>query len=70
MSSALVGMIISAIVTTAFMLSIKAVEKSIRNAGKYPLTNEEIELLNSAGLNTKSNINLIKSDLDNLPQKL
>ncbi len=64
------GMIISSMTITAFILSIGALERSMRNAGKYPLTQEEIKLLTSAGLNTESNRNLLSSDLENLPQKL
>jgi len=69
MASALMGMIISSMTITAFILSITAIERSMRNAGKYPLTKEEINLLDSAGLNTESNRNLLKSDLENIPQK-
>ena len=70
MASALIGMIISSIVISSFLLSISAMEKSIRKAGKYSLNQEEINILNSAGLNTDSNRNLLKSDLENIPQKL
>ena len=53
---------------SSLMLSIQSIEKSYRKAGKHSLTQSEIEIINSAGLNSTTNINLLKGDIDNLPQ--
>ena len=50
------------------MLSIKSLETSYRNSGKYSLTQQELEIIYSAGLNSEDNINLLKGDIDSLPQ--
>ncbi len=70
MADALVGLLISAFAMSSFLLSIEAVEKSFRNAGKYSLTKYELDILNSAGLNTEENINKLMTDIESLPQKL
>ena len=59
---------ISAISISTLMLSIQSMEKSYRNAGKHSLTQQEYEIINSAGLNKESNFNLLKGDIENLPQ--
>ena len=59
---------IAAIATSSLMLAIKSMEKSYRNAGKHSLTEQELKIINSAGLNSVSNLNLLNIDLDNLPQ--
>ena len=68
MTESFLGVIISAIAISTLMLSIQYMEKSYRNAGKYSLTQQEIEILNSAGLNSQSNLNLLKGDIESLPQ--
>ncbi len=59
---------IASIAISSLMLSIQSMEKSYRNAGKYSLTQEEIQIINSAGLNSQNNLNLLKGDIENLPQ--
>ena len=59
---------IAAMSLSALMLSIKSIEKSYRFAGKHSITQQEYEIINSAGINSESNLNLIKGDIDNLPQ--
>ncbi|AIQ97331.1 hypothetical protein EW15_1239 [Prochlorococcus sp. MIT 0801] len=54
---------------TALILSIQSIEKSYRRAGKHSLTKYEIDIINTAGLNTDENINLLKKDIENLPKE-
>ena len=68
MTESFLGILISAMAISTLMLSIQAVEKGYRNAGKYSLTQNEFEIINSANLNSESNLNLLKNDIDNLPQ--
>ena len=68
MTESFIGLMIAAIATSSLMLAIKSMEKSYRNAGKYSLTQQELIIINNAGLNSQSNINLLKEDINNLPQ--
>ena len=68
MLESFLGVLIAAISISSLMLSIQSMEKSYRNAGKQNLSQQELEILNSAGLNSVSNLNLLNIDLDNLPQ--
>jgi len=68
MTESFLGVMISAMAISSLMLSIQSMEKSYRNAGKHSLTQNELGIINSAGLNTTTNINLIKEDINNLPQ--
>ena len=56
MMESFLGVMIAAVSISTLMLSIQSIEKSYRNAGKHSLTQQELELINSAGLNTESNI--------------
>ena len=68
MTESFLGVMISAMAISSLMLSIQSMEKSYRKAGKHSLTENELEIINSAGLNSQSNINLIKEDIESLPQ--
>ncbi len=68
MMESFIGIMIAAMSLSALMLSIKSIEKSYRFAGKHSITQQEYEIINSAGINSESNLNLIKGDIDNLPQ--
>ena len=68
MTESFIGLMIAAIATSSLMLAIKSMEKSYRNAGKYSLTQQELIIINNAGLNSQSNIKLLKEDIQNLPQ--
>ena len=68
MFESFVGLAIAAVSISTLMLSIQSMEKSYRNAGKYSLTQQDLEIINSAGLNSESNLNLLKGDIENLPQ--
>jgi len=69
MTESFLGILISAMALSTFMLSIQSIEKAFRNAGKHSLTRNEIDIIKSAGLNTETNFILLKTDIDNLPQK-
>ena len=49
MISALVGSVIMSAVTVAMLVAINISDKALTNVGKYPLTNEEREILIDAG---------------------
>ena len=68
MIESFLGILIAALSVSSLMLSIQSIENSISNSGKHSLTQEEYEIINSAGLYSESNINLIKGDIDSLPQ--
>ena len=68
MLESFLGVLIAAISISSLILSIQSMEKSYRNAGKQSLTQQEIGILTSAGLNSESNLNLLNGDIDNLPQ--
>ncbi len=69
MTESFLGILISAMAISTLMLSIQSIEKAYRKAGKHSLTKQEIEIIRSAGLNTETNFILLKTDIDNLPQK-
>ena len=68
MMESILGIMIAAVSISTLVLSIQSMEKSYRNAAKHSLTQKELEIINSAGLNSESNINLLKGDIENLPQ--
>ena len=64
MISSLVGSVIMSAVTVAMLIAINITDKALKEAGRYPLTNEEKKILIDAGFNyiDIENINLeIKS---------
>jgi len=69
MIESFLGILISAMAISAFMLSIQSLDKSYRNAGKHSLTKSELNIIKNAGLNSESNIKLLKTDIESLPQK-
>ena len=68
MIGASIGSLIAVLATSALVLTVTTIEKLYRNAGRYPLKTEEIELLINADLNNDQNINIIKTSLESLPQ--
>ena len=68
MASSIIGSLIAIMATSALALAINVLESSYRNAVRYPLTLNEIKLLQSANLYTEENKQLLKNDLENLPQ--
>lgn len=69
MTESFLGILISAMAISTFMLSIQSIEKAYRNAGKHSLTKQEVEIIKSAGLNTENNFILLKTDIESLPQE-
>ena len=49
MISALVGSVIMTAVTVAMLIAVNVTDKALINAGRYPLTNEERQILIDAG---------------------
>ncbi len=49
MISALVGSVIMTAVTVAMLIAVNITDKALINAGRYPLTNEERQILLDAG---------------------
>ena len=68
MIESFLGVMIASIGISTLMLSIQSIEKSYNNAGKYSLTQQELKIINSAGLNSESILSNLKEDIDNLPQ--
>ena len=64
MISALLGGVIMSAATIAMLVAIDITSKSINDAGKYPLTIEEKELLTKQGFS--KDIELINSKLEKL----
>ena len=68
MLESFIGVMIAAISISSLMLSIQSMEKTYRNAGKHSLTQQELEVISSAGLNSSGNLNILKEDIKSLPQ--
>ena len=51
MISALIGSVIMSAVTVAMLIAIKVSDNALNNVGKYPLTNQERQILIDAGFN-------------------
>ncbi len=68
MIGASIGSLIAVLATSALVLTVNSIEKLYSNAGRYPLKNEEKQLLINAGLQTDQNITILESTLNSLPQ--
>jgi len=62
MISSLIGSVIMSAVTLAMLLAINITDKALIKVGKYPLTNEERQILIDAGFNLK--------DIENINQEI
>lgn len=69
MSDAILGSIIVSIATGTLFLAVQSAEKAFRNAGKYPPTKYEVELLRKSGYSDEKSKALLKSDLESFPIK-
>ena len=69
MSQAIFGLLISVLVTSALVSGVDFIEKSFRNSGRYNLNTNELKILQSAGLNSTSNIYSLNQDIKSMPQK-
>tara|TARA_B100000963_G_C22524234_1_gene624508 strand:+ start:800 stop:1009 length:210 start_codon:yes stop_codon:yes gene_type:complete len=62
MISALIGSVIMSAVTVAMLIAINVTNKLLNNIGKYPLTNEERQILIDAGYSSL--------DIENINQEI
>ena len=65
MLSAVLGTLIISALTTALMLSIQFAEKVFNDAGRYPIREDEIKILQNANLldEDNKNLNLLNTDI-------
>lgn len=71
MLSAVLGTLIISALTTALMLSVQFAEKVFNDAGRYPIREDEIKILQNANLldEDNKNLNLLNNDILGLPRK-
>ena len=62
MISSLIGSVIMSAVTLAMLLAIDITDKALTKVGKYPLTNQERQILIDAGFNMV--------DIENINQEI
>ena len=62
MISSLLGSVIMSAATVAMLIAINFTDKALINAGKYPLTSQEKDILKTAGFN--------EVDIENLNQDI
>ena len=62
MISSLIGSVIMSAATVAMLIAINFTDKALINAGKYPLTSQEKQILKTAGFNDV--------DIENLNQDI
>ena len=62
MISALIGTVIMSAVTVAMLMAVEVTDKALLKVGKYPLTNQERQILIDAGFNL--------TDIENLNQEI
>ena len=62
MISSLIGSVIMSAVTLAMLLAINITDKALTKVGKYPLTNQERQILIDAGFKLK--------DIENINQEI
>ena len=62
MISALIGSVIMSAVTVAMLMAVDVTDKALLKVGKYPLTDQEKQILIDAGFNL--------TDIENLNQEI
>tara|TARA_Y100000991_G_scaffold202665_1_gene176672 strand:+ start:429 stop:632 length:204 start_codon:yes stop_codon:yes gene_type:complete len=62
MISALIGAVIMSAVTVAMVIAVKVSDNAIKNVGKYPLTQQEKDILKNARYN--------ENDIQNLYEEI
>ena len=62
MISSLIGSVIMSAVTVAMLIAINITDKALKQAGKYPLTSQERQILIDAGYNSL--------DIENINQEI
>ena len=65
MISSLLGSVIMSAATVAMLIAINFTDKALINAGKYPLTSQEKEILKTAGF-TDVDIENLNQDIKSL----
>ena len=68
MVSSVFGLLITTLAFSGLVLSYEYIEVTYRNAIRYPLNKNELNLLQSAGLKNSINIQSLNLDLKSLPQ--
>ena len=68
MASSILGLLITTLAFSGLVLSYEYIEGTYRNAIRYPLNKNELDLLQSAGLKNSINIQSLNLDLKSLPQ--
>ena len=63
MISSLIGSVIMSAVTVAMLIAINLINKGLVNVGKFPLTDEEIQILKKADYKDPEDIKNINRDL-------
>ena len=66
MISALIGTVIMSAVTVAMLIAIRVTDNALNNVGKYPLTEDEKQILKDAGLDDPIQIKDINNELKDL----
>ena len=62
MISSLIGSVIMSAVTVAMLIAINISDKALKEVGRYPLTNQERQILIDAGFNSV--------DIENINQEI
>ena len=62
MISSLIGSVIMSAVTVAMLIAVNITDKALKQAGKYPLTSQERQILIDAGYNSL--------DIENINQEI
>ena len=62
MISSLIGSVIMSAVTVAMLMAVDVTDKALLKVGKYPLTNQERQILIDAGFNL--------TDIENINQEI
>ena len=68
MVSSIVGLLISTMAFSGLVLSYEYIQNTYKNSARYSLNKNEIDILQSAGLNNINNIQLLNNDLKSMPQ--
>ena len=65
MISSLIGAVIMSAITVAMLIAIRVTDNALNKVGKYPLTNEEKQILIDAGFNLQD-IEIINQEIESL----
>ena len=68
MVSSIFGLLITTLSFSGLVLAYQYVEETYNKAARYPLNQNELNILQSAGLNTIDNIQSLNLEFKSLPQ--